>query len=171
MEAAMVRADQIREDMEIVGNDGEHVGIVDGIDPDGEIKISRSDTPDRLHHFLPMATVALPTPLGLIPRRAASLRSSARGRNRYIAGKNRWCRRRDLNPRPPAYEADALPLSYAGLSWATDIGAHCAWQAISETACAGAASRPWPALLSFPPLDRSRDRHPVRDRRVYGPKE
>jgi len=53
----MVRADQIREDMEIVGNDGEHVGIVDGIDPDGEIKISRSDTPDRLHHFLPRATV------------------------------------------------------------------------------------------------------------------
>src|SRR5688572_4417070 len=25
-----------------------------------------------------------------------------------------WCRRRDLNPRPPAYEADALPLSYYG---------------------------------------------------------
>ena len=25
-----------------------------------------------------------------------------------------WCRRRDLNPRPPAYEADALPLSYCG---------------------------------------------------------
>ena len=25
-----------------------------------------------------------------------------------------WCRRRGLNPRPPAYEADALPLSYAG---------------------------------------------------------
>src|SRR6185312_7202555 len=50
-----------------------------------------------------------------------------------------WCRRRDLNPRPPAYEADALPLSYAGLSWATDIGAHCALQAISEIACAAAA--------------------------------
>ena len=27
-----------------------------------------------------------------------------------------WCRRRDLNPRPPAYEADALPLSYAGFA-------------------------------------------------------
>lgn len=27
-----------------------------------------------------------------------------------------WCRRRDLNPRPPAYEADALPLSYVGLA-------------------------------------------------------
>lgn len=53
----MVRADAIKEHMEIVGNDGEHVGIVDGIDPDGEIKLSRSDTPDRLHHFLPLATV------------------------------------------------------------------------------------------------------------------
>ena len=25
-----------------------------------------------------------------------------------------WCRRQDLNPQPPAYKADALPLSYAG---------------------------------------------------------
>jgi hypothetical protein len=53
----MARADEIREHMEIVDNDGEHVGIVDGIDPDGEIKLSRTDTPDRLHHFLPLATV------------------------------------------------------------------------------------------------------------------
>jgi hypothetical protein len=30
------------------------------------------------------------------------------------ANAQKWCRRRDLNPRPPAYEADALPLSYAG---------------------------------------------------------
>jgi hypothetical protein len=35
-----------------------------------------------------------------------------------------------LNPRPPAYEADALPLSYAGWNRATDIGADLAWQAI-----------------------------------------
>src|SRR6185312_254937 len=41
-----------------------------------------------------------------------------------------WCRRRDLNPRPPAYEADALPLSYAGWMRATDIGAGPQWQAI-----------------------------------------
>ena len=40
------------------------------------------------------------------------------------------CRRRDLNPRPPAYEADALPLSYAGRNRATDIGVDLAWQAI-----------------------------------------
>src|SRR6185437_3752477 len=84
---------------------------------------------------------------------------------------SKWCRRRDLNPRPPAYEADALPLSYAGLSWATDIGAHHAWQAISETACAGVASLRWPVLSSFPPLDRSRDRRPARDRPEYAPTE
>jgi hypothetical protein len=53
----MVRTETIKEHMEIVGNDGEHIGIVDGIDPDGEIKLSRTDTPDRLHHFLPLETV------------------------------------------------------------------------------------------------------------------
>lgn len=53
----MARADEIKENMEIVGNDGEHIGIVDGIDPDGEIRLSRTDTPDGLHHFLPLATV------------------------------------------------------------------------------------------------------------------
>src|SRR5690606_11810878 len=30
-------------------------------------------------------------------------------------GARRWSRRRDLNPRPPAYKAGALPLSYTGL--------------------------------------------------------
>ena len=25
-----------------------------------------------------------------------------------------WCQRRDLNPRPRAYESPALPLSYSG---------------------------------------------------------
>ena len=34
---------------------------------------------------------------------------------RFRAVSGVWCRRRDLNPRPPAYEADALPLSYAGM--------------------------------------------------------
>ncbi len=26
----------------------------------------------------------------------------------------KWCQRRDLNPRPKAYESSALPLSYSG---------------------------------------------------------
>jgi hypothetical protein len=53
----MVRTENIKEHMEVVGNDGEHVGIDDGIDPDGEIRLSRNDTPDRLHHFLSVETV------------------------------------------------------------------------------------------------------------------
>lgn len=52
----MLRADQIREQMEIVGNDGQHVGIVDRVEDD-EIKLSKRDAPDRLHHFLPLANV------------------------------------------------------------------------------------------------------------------
>jgi hypothetical protein len=27
----------------------------------------------------------------------------------------KWCQRRDLNPRPKAYESSALPLSYSGV--------------------------------------------------------
>jgi hypothetical protein len=42
--------------MEIVGNDGQHVGIVDRVEDD-EIKLSKTDAPDRLHHFLPLANV------------------------------------------------------------------------------------------------------------------
>jgi hypothetical protein len=52
----MVTADQIKEHMEIVGNDGQHIGIVDRVEDD-EIKISRTDAPDRLHHYLLLANV------------------------------------------------------------------------------------------------------------------
>jgi hypothetical protein len=52
----MVRAEEIKQHMEVVGNDGRHVGIVDGVDA-GELKLTQSDAPDRLHHFLPLATV------------------------------------------------------------------------------------------------------------------
>ena len=51
--------------------------------------------------------------------------------NRSGLDREGWCRRRDLNPRPPAYEADALPLSYAGLKTrAVDSGGSLPWQAI-----------------------------------------
>jgi hypothetical protein len=52
----MVSADQIKERMEIVGNDGKHVGIVDRVEND-ELRLSKTDAPDRLHHFLPLANV------------------------------------------------------------------------------------------------------------------
>lgn len=52
----MVQAELIKEHMEVVGNDGEHVGIVDGIDS-GELRLTKSDAPDGRHHFLPLATV------------------------------------------------------------------------------------------------------------------
>jgi hypothetical protein len=55
-EATMVSADQIKERMEIVGNDGKHVGIVDRVEND-ELRLSKADAPDRLHHFLPLANV------------------------------------------------------------------------------------------------------------------
>src|SRR5947209_4314862 len=36
--------------------------------------------------------------------------SFARMAGKYLI----WCQRRDLNPRPKAYESSALPLSYSG---------------------------------------------------------
>ena len=52
----MVRAEEIKERMEIVGNDGRHVGTVDHVE-NGELKLTRSDAPDGMHHFLPLANV------------------------------------------------------------------------------------------------------------------
>ncbi len=52
----MVRADQVKEQMEVVGNDGLHVGIIDRVE-NNEIKLSKVDAPDGLHHFLPLANV------------------------------------------------------------------------------------------------------------------
>jgi hypothetical protein len=52
----MVTADQIKEHMEVVGNDGRHVGTVDRVE-DNEIRLTPSDAPDHLHHYLPLANV------------------------------------------------------------------------------------------------------------------
>jgi hypothetical protein len=54
--ATMVTPDQIRERMEVVGNDGLHVGVIDRVEA-GEIRLAKNDTPDGLHHFLPLANV------------------------------------------------------------------------------------------------------------------
>jgi len=52
----MVNPDQIKPDMEVVGNDGEFVGIVDGIENGIELRL-KSGTGDGMRHFLPLATV------------------------------------------------------------------------------------------------------------------
>lgn len=54
--SGMVMPDQITEKMEVVGNDGLHVGIIDGIEA-REIRLAKNDAPDGLHHFLPLANV------------------------------------------------------------------------------------------------------------------
>jgi len=52
-------ANQIREHMEVVGNDGRHVGTVDRVEGD-RIKLSKQDDPDgtgQHHHYLPLQAV------------------------------------------------------------------------------------------------------------------
>ena len=59
---------------------------------------------------------------------AAEQARSARGSNVVTASdaseselrEITWSRGRELNPRPTDYESVALPLSYPGVSWATE---------------------------------------------------
>lgn len=53
----MARAGEVVEHMEVVGRDGEHVGIVDRVEGD-RIKLTRRGEPDGGHRYLPMAAVA-----------------------------------------------------------------------------------------------------------------
>jgi hypothetical protein len=48
--------DRIKEHMEVVGNDGLHVGVIDRVEA-GEIKLAGNDSPDGRRHFLPLANV------------------------------------------------------------------------------------------------------------------
>lgn len=50
---------QIKEHMEIVGSDGEHVGIVDHLEGTDKIKLTHHDSnADGKHHFLPISAIA-----------------------------------------------------------------------------------------------------------------
>lgn len=52
----------LREDMEIVGSDGRHVGEIDHVQDDGQIKLKRKDSEAQSetgvgqehHHFIPV---------------------------------------------------------------------------------------------------------------------
>lgn len=48
-------AQQIREHMEVLGSDGQHVGVVDKIEGEESIKLTKNDPKsDGLHHYIPM---------------------------------------------------------------------------------------------------------------------
>jgi len=48
----MFAASEIKEHMEVVGADGRHVGTVDHLEGDDQIKLTRNDSADGEHHFL-----------------------------------------------------------------------------------------------------------------------
>ena len=50
--------EKIAEHMEVVGSDGEHVGIVDHLQ-DGKLKLTKHDSnADGMHHFIELSTIA-----------------------------------------------------------------------------------------------------------------
>ncbi len=49
---------QIKEHMEVVGSDGEHVGIVDHIDGDRLKLVHHDSKANGKHHYLPLSAVA-----------------------------------------------------------------------------------------------------------------
>ena len=54
----MANASQIREHMEVVGSDGQHVGTVDRVEGD-RIKLTKNDPPAQgQHQYIPLNTVA-----------------------------------------------------------------------------------------------------------------
>jgi hypothetical protein len=48
----MFAATEIKEHMEVVGADGRHVGTVDHLEGQDQIKLTRNDSADGEHHFL-----------------------------------------------------------------------------------------------------------------------
>jgi hypothetical protein len=55
-EGADIGTAKIRERMEVIGSDGDKLGVVDHIEG-GAIKLTRKDSPDGEHHFIPMGWV------------------------------------------------------------------------------------------------------------------
>ncbi len=47
----MIDKNDIREDMMVVGSDGEHVGTVDKVEGD-QIKLTKNDSPNGQHNFI-----------------------------------------------------------------------------------------------------------------------
>ena len=52
----MFDPEQIRENMEVVSDSGMHIGTIDAVQSD-RIKLTRSDSKDGLHHYLPLSAI------------------------------------------------------------------------------------------------------------------
>ena len=50
-------AGQIQEQMEVVCSQGMHVGTVDHLEGTDRIKLTRKDSSDQTHHFVPLSMV------------------------------------------------------------------------------------------------------------------
>jgi len=50
----MMSAEQISEHMEVIALDGIHVGTVDHMDGDSQIKLTKHDSGDGKHHLIPL---------------------------------------------------------------------------------------------------------------------
>ena len=55
-EGADIGVAKIRERMDVIGSCGNKLGVVDHVE-DGSIKLTRKDSPDGEHHFIPMSWV------------------------------------------------------------------------------------------------------------------
>jgi hypothetical protein len=54
----MVQAAQIKEHMEVLGSDGQHVGTVDHVEGSDKIKLTKTDPKaGGKHHFIPLSLV------------------------------------------------------------------------------------------------------------------
>jgi hypothetical protein len=53
----MAKAQDIKEHMEVIGSDGQHVGTVDHLEGSDKIKLAKSDSKDGRHHIIPLAWV------------------------------------------------------------------------------------------------------------------
>lgn len=50
----MIATSQIKEHMRVLGSDGAPVGTVDHMEGEDRIKLTRSDSLDGMHHFIPL---------------------------------------------------------------------------------------------------------------------
>ncbi|HMN52241.1 MAG TPA: DUF2171 domain-containing protein [Xanthobacteraceae bacterium] len=48
---------EIKEHMEVLGSDGEHLGTVDHLEGADKIKLTKSDAADGKHHLIPLSWV------------------------------------------------------------------------------------------------------------------